>query len=64
MGKVLAQGNNNKQHHPGTESGSQWFGSGSQANPKPLLLLPHYFIMYFIFMVFQNYKIETDLIAM
>ena len=34
VGKVLAQGNN-KQHHPGIQPGS----SGSQANPKPLLLL-------------------------
>ena len=41
MGKVLAQwnnNNNNKHHHPGIEPGS----FGSQANPKPLLLLlPH-----------------------
>ena len=29
VGKVLAQGNNNKQHHLGIEP-------GSQANPKPL----------------------------
>ena len=30
--KVLAQGNNNKQHHLGIKPGS----SGSQADPKPL----------------------------
>ena len=35
VGKVLAQGNNNKQHHLGIKPGS----SGSETNPKPLLLL-------------------------
>ena len=37
VGKVLAQGNNNKKYYLGIKPES----SGSQADPKPLLLLSH-----------------------
>ena len=54
VGKVLAQGSNNKQHHLGIKPGS----SASETNAKPLLLLlAHINIIYYYSVSYTQAKV-------